>query len=84
MDRCPCISARHGMFVLALCAYVFVQSKAFFGHSAFAMANAAHNGNTAAFLVVAVSLGLRCSAFIGPSLATARPSIMSIRSTVRA
>lgn len=58
MDRCPCVSARHGAFVLALCAYAAIQSKAFFGYSAKFIVNAAHDGNVAAFVVAGVWLGI--------------------------
>lgn len=58
MDRCPCVSARHGAFVLGLCAYVAIRSHAFFGQSAMFMANAARNGNATAFVVVGLWLAL--------------------------
>jgi hypothetical protein len=53
-DRCPCISLRHGAFVLALAAYVAVQSKVFVGWSALHIVNVAHNGNLLAFLICSV------------------------------
>lgn len=58
MDRCPCVSARHGAFVLGLCAYAAIRSQAFFGQSAMFIANAAHNGNAAAFVVAGLWLAL--------------------------
>jgi hypothetical protein len=58
MDRCPCVSARHGAFVLALCAYAAIRSQAFFGYSAMFIANAARNGNAAAFVVAGLWLAL--------------------------
>ncbi len=58
MDRCPCVSARHGAFVVGLCAYAAIRSHAFFGQSAMFIANAAHNGNVAAFVVAGLWLAL--------------------------
>ena len=52
--RCPCISLRHGGFVLALTAYVAIQSKVYFGWSAVHIVTVAHNGNLLAFLICSV------------------------------
>jgi hypothetical protein len=68
VDRCPCIRARHGAFVLALCAYVAIEANAFFGHSLMFILRAAHGGNAAAFVVAGVWLAL---ALLGLSWAVA-------------
>ena len=62
MDRCPCVSAKHGAGVIAPCIYVAVQSKAFFGVPALVIARAAYAGNGTAFAIAVV---WSCFALLG-------------------
>jgi len=54
MGSCPCIGMRHGAFLLALCTYCAVRSRAILGGSAEMIARLAFNGNMAAVAVMAV------------------------------